>query len=71
MMAIDDAFVVRLLLLSCVLNLGLWGTRRVIVAWLVYVSLRWHRDWQRPRVRRWLWLRTLAYADGAGSRATT
>jgi hypothetical protein len=44
--------------------LGLVCTKRVIVAWAVYFSLRREPLYRRPRAARWLWLKTLAMANG-------
>lgn len=38
--------------------------KHVVVAWLIYFSLRRHPAMQRQSVRRWLWIKTLRRANG-------
>lgn len=52
-------------LIACLVILAaMLATRRVIVAWLVYFDLRRDPKYRRPSWRRWLYLRTLAAANG-------
>jgi len=49
-------------LFCLVMSVGLSVTHRVIVAWWTYFHLR--RRYRR-HMRRWLWLKTLDYANGS------
>lgn len=55
---------VALLLIGPLGAVGVYCTRRVIVAWVAYFVLRRKPAFQRPRHARWLWLHTLAVANG-------
>lgn len=60
----SDLFALVLVLMC----LGLLCTpSRVFAAWMVFFSLRWRANWRRPKAARWLWLSTLAYANGVQS----
>jgi hypothetical protein len=46
-------------------GLVLWVplSRRVLVAWMVWLVLRWKWRHERASLRRWLWVRTLFLCD--------
>lgn len=59
-----DALLLRVFAVSalCWSALALPMSRRVIVAWLTYITMR--RRFTRQSQRRWLWITTLREANG-------
>lgn len=46
------------------LMVGVPVSRRVLVAWIVWIFCRWDWRHQRQSVRRWLWIKTIRHANG-------